>query len=359
MSFKFFKKNNSLQRIVGIATKGIVELNGATEVNISGNEYVAVYLNPGTFKYSNIVQYEKNSRVIKGTNNTLPTSVQVLCVGGGGGGAGFAGGGGGGGGVVFDNSFIVGAAITNINVVVGYGGSGGGFPNGPAGAPMAPGWVGLNTSIGGRGGNSLFGTSLTALGGGGGWLAPPASPQPTFNVDNRTGGSTGGTNHPAAPITASQPTTPQGSPTAINYGNAGGVTPITGYSMPGGGGGATAVGQNAVIPGNAGNGGAGFTTSISGTSYPYGAGGGGGTGGRWTGPGGSWNGGWGVGGSPTAGRGGGSPPAGPPGAQDIGTAGSDGYGGGGGGGNSFIHVGPPGPGRNGGSGTVIVRYTKG
>jgi len=245
-------------------------------------------------------------------NNYNLTAVEVLVVAGGGGGAADVGGGGGAGGLIYNPNFAVtpGSALT---VTVGGGGSG-----------RAP----FDTSAGGSGGNSVFG-SLTATGGGGGGCYA--------NQPGSTGGSGGGGAGPSG----------SGGAGTSGQGFAGG-SGIGGVFHSGGGGGAGSVGGNGTLsPLAGGSGGVGLEfaqfASVGGSPAGWFAGGGGGGGGNDSGSDGRGFGGLGGGGT---------------GASRSGTYGSnssfrDGAAntGGGGGGTGGWNTGG-----NGGSGIVIVRY---
>ncbi|HUU90215.1 MAG TPA: LamG domain-containing protein, partial [Phycisphaerae bacterium] len=222
--------------------------------------------------------------------------VQVLVVAGGGAGGSrssigdSANGGGGGGGIIYDNSYT---ASGDVSVTIGSGGS-----------PVAD-------TVGGNGGNSVFG-SLTAIGGGGGGGFSGTKNGAAGGAGG--GGSDGGT----------------GGAGTANQGNAGGNAHTAGgmgSNLAGGGGGG---GSGSYDGGNGGDGG---VYTISGATVTYGGGGGGGT----------YS-------SRNAGNGG----AGGGGAGGKGTDGASGTantGGGGGGGGPSANLGG-----SGGSGIVIVSY---
>ncbi len=232
-------------------------------------------------------------------------SVQVLVVAGGGGGSGGAGGaggsGGGAGGVIYNSSFSVTAPIT---VTVGSGGNGsastgGSFPN----------------LVGSNGENSLFSSSLTAIGGGGGG-ARQADTTPAPSGGSGGGGGISGSSKNGGTATSGQGYAGgNNSSSAPNYGG-------------GGGGGAGGAGQNGSST-KGGNGGVGIQNSITGTATYYGGGGAS----SYYNSGGS---------NGTGGLGGGG---------NVGVAGTDGLGAGGGGAPSQDIAGS-----KGGSGVVIVRY---
>ena len=246
------------------------------------------------------------------TTWTVPagvTSAEVLVVGGGGAGGGRHGGGGAGGGLVYNAAYAV-TAGAGITVTVGAGG--------------LPTQVDANTqSVGGNGGNSVFG-SITALGGGGGGSYTAAVP-----TGGGSGGGGGGGVNTAAGL-ANQGDSGGGTGFGSNGGTGGATT------GGGGGGGAGAVGSNAAGADTGGNGGSGkYIVSFSAYGVSgYFAGGGGGGG----------NSGGGTGGAGGGGNG----------AQNDGTIGIPNTGGGGGGVRSLT---TSKQGKAGGSGIVIIRYT--
>lgn len=242
------------------------------------------------------------------TSWTCPTGVtniEVLAVGGGGGGGGW-GGGGGAGGLVYNNAYPV-TPGTVYNISIGAGGAKGTSAY----------------TVGGNGGNTVFGT-IRAIGGGGGgaWPSYPG-------VSGGSGGGGSGTS-----------TFGLGTP---GQGQNGGPSPNTTTSSPyqghGGGGGAGWPGsQGSGVTGGAG--GNGLAYSISGSSVTYAGGGGGhspGDGNAAVAPGG------------TGGGGQGGNYYNPASATD-GTNGLGGGGGGNWGGDAARAIGA------GGSGVVIIRY---
>ena len=266
---------------------------------------------------------------------TISVTADVFLVAGGGGGGGAGGGGGGGVRALTSQSIPAGSYA----VTVGGGGSGG------------PRSSGGPTGTGSNGSNSVFnGLSATGGGFGGGY---------SINLNGSSGGSGGGGGN-------SNGSTAQGGST----GNAGGYTPVEGYSggtggnyayTSGGGGGAGGSGANNTTS-SSGNGGVGITSALSGTSYYWGGGGGGGLqkGSSTAGNGGLGGGGGGqaYGVSSTAGTGGAGLNNGGNGLQDTDgstNAGSGGTNTGGGGGGMGISVGLAG---SGGSGIVVIRYTR-
>jgi len=191
------------------------------------------------------------------------TTVEVLAVGGGGAGGSngsgnnIAGGGGGGGGVVYNNSVQV-SPGTTYSISVGAGG------------------VASRTSGPINGGNSAFGSVITAYGGGGG-MGWNGSAYYAAGSGNGTVGSGGGGGYQQT----------SGGTATTGQGNNGGTgsSDSTTYGYPGGGGGgagtaggnyndlSTTLGRTA-----AGNGGQGVLTGVAGFPLYVGAGGGGGTG---------------------------------------------------------------------------------
>lgn len=254
------------------------------------------------------------------------TSVRVLVVGGGGGGGagesnagGDAGGGGGAGEYthVTSQTVVPGQAVT---VTVGGGGAG-------SQTNQADG--GTTAQNGASGTNSIFG-SLTARGGGGG------GGNDQHGLSGGSGGGAGG--H------CTSGSTNGGTKTAVapGVGNNGGNSPSGSCSPRGaaGGGGAAAAGTNG-SGSNGGVGAAGLQNDITSTNAFYAAGGGGG-GGSNTGTGAN-------GGSSIGGKGGNA-------SGGNGVVGTANTGSGGGGGGS-VNGTSAGKGANGGSGTVIVRFT--
>jgi len=232
-------------------------------------------------------------------------TAEVLVVAGGGGGGYNFGGGGGAGGLIYNSSYTFSAG--SYSVTVGGGGAGG------------------NGGKGSNGGNSSIGT-LTAIGGGGGGTS----------VSGGGGGSNGGSGGGAGGGSSASSTYGTGT---SGQGNRGGGK---GSNGAGGGGGYGSAGGNGLTGGGnqawlgySGNGGEGYYSKIGGTGQWYAGGGAGGTGnasytfqrpeGRARGGNGGYF----------------STPA---------TGGAPNSGSGGGGANN-------GPGGNGGSGIVIVRYS--
>src|SRR6056300_457453 len=177
------------------------------------------------------------------TKPTSLTSTDLLVLAGGGGGGGsYVGGGGGAGGLIQKSSYSLSAETYAITI--GAGGAG------------SPGHGGKGTN----GGNTTFGGSLTAIGGGGGGACNCSS----GNRDGINGGSGGGGSFYSG--------TP-GSGTA-GQGNAGAYT-TGGRNRGGGGGGARGAGGQ--LNGEGTNGGIGIQSSITGTAKWYAGGGGAGT----------------------------------------------------------------------------------
>jgi len=266
-----------------VASATCAATGGATSV--VGNYCVHTFTSSGTFTLSSA------------------KSVEVLVVAGGGAGGTDRGGGGGAGGLVYNPSFAV--APGTVTVTVG------------AGGIKSP----VDSSKGGNGGNSVFG-SLTAIGGGGGGSENIAY--------GSSGGSGGGNAYPGAGVPGTG-TSGQG-----NNGGIGLDSYPTSRATGGGGGAGSAGLGGGVVP----NGGYGRSYSISGTSVYYAGGGGGGSANL-------GGGGPGAGAGGIGGGGNGGPTSGP------GSDATPNTGGGGGGGGSADSNGRGG---NGGSGIVIVRY---
>jgi len=229
------------------------------------------------------------------------TSVEYLVVAGGGGGGnggGAGGGGGGAGGLIHGYSSTT--ANQSFSLTVGAGGAG----------------ADAYTSHGANGADSVFG-SVTAIGGGGGGSYSDLA-------KGNSGGSGGGAGYIVGGSTGGAGTAGQG----YSGGNSSDVNPYP----AGGGGGAGGVGGNN-NGANAGNGGDGLAYSIEGTSIYYAGGGGGGVSII-------------AGSKGTGGLGGGGD--GEKRDSTSATSGTNGLGGGGGGGATV--------GKNGGSGTVIIKY---
>ena len=256
--------------------------------------------------------------------------VEYLIVAGGGGGGGVHAGGGGAGGVL---SGTISKSPGSYTVTVGSGGVG------HSGSPSANGTNGSPSQIT----NWLSGaTTISATGGGGGGSGYHVSIASVLSRVGSAGGSGGGGGpyHGGGSGTSGQG----------NSGGSGGNQSGAGHG--GGGGGAGGVGGNSIGShysnlGISGAGGIGYTSSITGRSVIYA---GGGSGGRWTGnntnPGraksvGAVEGGGGLGGAETNNA---------YNNYDGQNAEANTGGGGGGGGDSA------GPGGNGGSGIVILRY---
>lgn len=272
-----------------------------TDTNWSAAYFWSTANPTSSYSYDN--SYKPNPNPIPEAN------VSVLAVGGGGGGGSF-GGGGGGGGFVYDNAYTIG--VGSYSVAVGAGGSGA---------------TTSNSGIPGNNGSSSVFDKLIAVGGGGGGTRKSDYTSGYGASGGSGGGSSMGNTGTIAP----------GGISVLGQGMAGGLgrTPNNPH-LHGGGGGAGAVGGNAVAP-NAGAGGAGLASTIlTGAPVYYAGGGGGGTyidGTYVVGPGGA--GGGGAGQSVVGANGG---------------AGTPNTGGGGGGG------GYTGVGGAGGSGVVIIRY---
>lgn len=247
-----------------------------------------------------------------GSSGTFTPKQSLTCdylivAGGGGGGGGYGAGAGGGGGYRYftGGSFTA----TGYTVTVGAGGTGG---------------AAIVNGNGTKGGDSTF-NSLTATGGGlGGGDANTGG-------SGGSGGGGGGNNNVSGGAGNTPSTTP-------SQGNAGGstVTAATTYGGGGGGGISSAGGNGAA--GVGGTGGNGTANSISGLSVTYSSGGGGG-----------------AETSTTGNRGIGGTNAGNGGVNGVlATSGVVNTGSGGGGGGGLSRA----TGGNGGSGVVVIRYTK-
>jgi hypothetical protein len=181
-----------------------------------------------------------------------PYSIDFLVIAGGGGAA--AGGGGAGGFRTSTQSILAGRTIT---ITVGDGGTGGSSDAGTKGTS------GSDSSISGSG---L--TTITSTGGG-------SSGSLRTNSAGTNGGSGGGAGSPTAPSTANGGTgnTPSTSPSQGNNGGTGSTDGAV-FDCTGGGGGASANGENhtALTGGNGGNG---TANSITGSSVTRAGGGGG------------------------------------------------------------------------------------
>lgn len=232
--------SNEIQKLYSVykipsplpALPSLPVVSGGT-VTTSGSSAIHSFTSSGTF-----VVYD------------APVVVDILLVGGGGGSGGGAAGGGGAGGVVYKTNYTIPEGVYTITI--GDGGSGG---------------VNVN-SAGSNGGNTTFGSLLTALGGGGGGGDQQ-------NLSGLSGGSGGGNSAEGGDVggvgSALQPSHASG-----GYGNAGGGLINSGpYHGSGGGGGAGGAGgqANGNIGGSGGNG---IQINITGTPTYYGGGGAGG-----------------------------------------------------------------------------------
>ena len=332
------------------STRGWIDIHDSTS-NIAGAAFIAAtggtittcgdykihtFTGPGTFTVS-------DAGDVSGSN-----SVEYLVVAGGGGGGGACiSGAGGAGGFRFASPSIapltypakplagpanLPVSATGYPITVGGGGAGSSSPGSPPG----------NAPQGTNGDPSTFSTITSAGGGGGGGSPAPIAP-------GLAGGSGGGGAYNGTGGAGNTP------PVSPSQGNAGGTqSPATtspAYGA-GGGGGATAAGTSGT-PANGGAGGAGggLPTAFGSNGedsggYRYYAGGGGGAGENASAASGGLGGGGdgGFGGSP------GTP------TQRTGCAGTANTGGGGGGACSGGPSPGYGPGGNGGSGIVVIRY---
>lgn len=151
---------------------------------------------------------EDSVLVIDAANQTK--TMKILAIGGGGNGGLDDAGGGGAGSVVYDSGFESG--LNSFQITVGSGGAGG------------------NSSYGYKGEDTLFGTVLTAKGGGSGHKNEPGPQKATIG-----GGSGGGGGYPTGPAT------PYGAPgnlpgTATSYQNSGANASPPNVQGGGGGG---------------------------------------------------------------------------------------------------------------------------
>lgn len=252
------------------------------------------------------------------------TEVEYLIIAGGGGAAcAFGGGGGAGGyrcsvpGELSGGSSVVeskvNVSVASYSVIVGAGGAGGDTGGSPKGAN------GSNSSA----------LGITSVGGG---TSGSYESAPTYSYGDSGGsGGGGGSSETSTTYAGGSGTSGQGTAGGYGYGR-------NGY-LGGGGGGAGAAGGNAVANTKSGDGGAGLYSSITGTSV---ARGGGGSGAAYNYSNGTVDGTPGIGGG-GAGRSTSDSISGLPGTANTG---------GGGGGGGYI----TGPGGNGGSGVVIIRY---
>jgi hypothetical protein len=277
-------------------------------VTCCGDYKIHTFTGPGTFT------------VTCGGNAGGSNTVDYLVVAGGGGSVADRGGGGGAGGFRESKAPTAPWTASPLATCASLPVTAQGYPITVGGGGVSDNTPPLNPGLGGDGSNSVFST-ITSAGGGGGNRASPQNGNP--------GGSGGGAgvNPGASPITGTggAGNTPPVSPPQGNPGGNSACSP----SRTGGGGGATATGENGSGPKA---GGAGATTSISGSPTSYAGGGGGITGGA------GGLGGGGTGGVDCT-----------PGC--AGTAGATNTGGGAGGGASNTDAGPAG-----GSGIVIIRY---
>jgi hypothetical protein len=237
------------------------------------------------------------------SSNIIVSAEYLVVAGGGGGGLGngsYREGGGGGGAGGYKTGTLTFAPSTQYTLSVGAKGIG---------------KVTGSTGYGGNGGDSILAT-ITSTGGGGG--AP-------HDANGLPGGSGGG---------AGCQGTSGGAATPSGQGNAGAAGFVGSAAGAGGGGGAGSAGVAGNSGANGGAGGSGISSSISGSAFVYSAGGGGGG-----------HVGSGAAGGVGAGRGGGQQAGVTP------TAASDNTGSGGGGGTDNDK-----PGKDGGSGVVILKY---
>jgi prepilin-type N-terminal cleavage/methylation domain-containing protein len=295
------------------------------------------------------------------TGTISSKTAQVLVVGGGGGGGGGIGGGGGAGGLVYNASVAIGGS--SFSVTIGQGGQGG--YAWPGGVPTSQSGTCTNLYQNGlKGQNSSFGSGITAIGGGGGadqryaHIGYPALPN-----DGGSGG--GGALHCTDQSAACRSSNgnanilqDHGTTTHSSQGFNGGTCPtVTSsssstacQSVTAGGGGAGGVGGSITTTGitTSANGGIGknYSSNFSnlyGASGWFSGGGGGGSRKNTSNPGSGGSGGGGNGSKLSLGA----------------QSGLANTGGGGGGGGHDASISPCQiGGGNGGSGIVIVRYTR-
>ncbi len=245
----------------------------------------------------------------------------ILVVAGGGGGGSHIGGGGGGGGMITASNYTIPAGIHSIQI--GAGGLGSTHTN----------------STGTNGGNTIFGSLFTAIGGGYGGSG--------FDAGN-SGGSGGGGGHG---MNNSGLDNNGGAGTAGQGSNGGSGSQQMWGGGGGGGGGAAASGSDCNLGGPSGAGGAGQLWNLDGLGYYYAGGGGGGSKSMAAANGGIGGGGGGTSEThSTHGIGGGSARnnGGAGGGDPAGNGGANTGGGGGGGGHSSMDGGA------GGSGIVVI-----
>jgi len=201
--------NNTLQSFLDTF------LRSGTDASIPAGPFAVIggtILTPGDGNKYHVFT-STGSLTLSGSGSISSAKILIIAGGGGGGGA-YYGGGGGAGGVVYGSSIPL--TSGTYPVTVGAGGVGGSPP----------------TTQGATGSNSVFNTSITALGGGGGCGPGPSGGNP--------GGSGGGNSYyqsSAGGSAAPQPV--PGSYTA--YGNPGGGGPAGSGK---GGGGAAQAGQS-------------------------------------------------------------------------------------------------------------------
>ena len=303
----------------------VASVSGACNtLSICGNCKIAKFTGPGDFIVSQVASCAANN------------VVSYMVVGGGGGSGAYTGGGGGAGGFREVKSPVtpytaspldgypsspnrITVTATTFPIAVGSGGAGQPSPD--------PGGAGTIGSV------STFSTITSAGGGAGGGN----------NTDTAGDGGSGGGGSEAR--SGGSGNTPSTTPAqGKNGGTGSGPGPNNDYyEEAGAGGGATTVGGNGTHNGpSSATGGTGATTTISGTPTAYAGGGGGGKGSLSSG-----------GSQPQGGAGGGG--NGSFGATTN-TVGAINTGGGGGGGSSGPGPTTMNPGRQGGSGIVIIRY---
>ena len=215
----------------------------------SGTETVTPTVTGGTITTDG--DYKVHSFSSSGNLVTDATlTADLLLVGGGGAGAGRVGAGGGGGGVVYVTSYSI--------------------PSGTHAVTVGAGGTGVTEAgedVGEAGGNTVFASTITALGGGGG--------DGYYQAVSLGGGSGGGGAYGADGGSSTQSSQNSGISNLTQYGNSGGGSVSAPHYNWGGGGGAGAAGTDGTSS-TLGNGGNGIANSITGSSVTYGGGGGGG-----------------------------------------------------------------------------------
>jgi hypothetical protein len=244
--------NNTTQHDIGLDTGGSsFYFDGyQTEINfIDGQQLTPNSF--GTFNSYGVWQpityggsYGTNGFYLPMTISSSSVSTSYLIVAGGGAGGGEVGGGGGAGGMLTGTTTIT--PNTSYTVTVGAGGVG-------------------NSTVGTNGGDSIFGTLTTAVGGGAGGTSSGGGAGVATN--GGSGGGSGGFGTAVGTGTSGQGNT---------GGVAGAVNGAGAPNYPGGGGGGKGGAGSAATSTVAGAGGTGASSSITGTAVTYATGGAGG-----------------------------------------------------------------------------------